>query len=133
MFRDTPNLAAILAFGTPSAASLLINAQSSIVITLPSLKSAHFSSAATAQFSSAVEIMEAILAAPSIVRGSAAHQSAVSAGRPCQFDDCSVSPPALFSRADQDDRRGLPPGSNFWSPARPEVERLGAARSAPHS
>jgi len=32
--RDTPNCLAIRAFGTPSAASLLINAQSSIVITL---------------------------------------------------------------------------------------------------
>ncbi len=42
--RETPNLAAILAFGEPSAASLLINAQSSKVITLQS-SSAHFSSA----------------------------------------------------------------------------------------
>ena len=49
------NLLAILAFGTPSAASLLINAQSSMVITLQSSKSAHFSSAVTAQFSSAVD------------------------------------------------------------------------------
>ncbi|WP_231860884.1 hypothetical protein, partial [Microbacterium laevaniformans] len=42
------------AFGTPSPASLRINAQSSKVITLQSL-SVHFSSAATVQFSSAVD------------------------------------------------------------------------------
>ncbi|MCO7204630.1 hypothetical protein NH287_14145, partial [Microbacterium sp. CnD16-F] len=41
-------------FGTPSPASLRINAQSSKVITLQSL-SVHFSSAATVQFSSAVD------------------------------------------------------------------------------
>jgi hypothetical protein len=40
--REIPNLRAIPAFGTPSAASLLISAQSSKVITLQSL-SAHFS------------------------------------------------------------------------------------------
>jgi transposase len=40
--REIPNRSAIRAFGTPSAASLLISAQSSKVITLPSL-SAHFS------------------------------------------------------------------------------------------
>lgn len=40
--REIPNRSAIRAFGTPSAASLLINAQSSEVITLPSLN-AHFS------------------------------------------------------------------------------------------
>ena len=40
--REIPSRSAIRAFGTPSAASLLINAQSSKVITLPSL-SAHFS------------------------------------------------------------------------------------------
>ena len=40
--REIPNRAAIRAFGTPSAASLLISAQSSKVITLRSL-SAHFS------------------------------------------------------------------------------------------
>jgi hypothetical protein len=34
--REIPKLLAILAFGTPSAASLLINAQSSTVITLQS-------------------------------------------------------------------------------------------------
>ena len=33
---DTPTLLAIAAFGTPSAANLLINAQSSTVITLQS-------------------------------------------------------------------------------------------------
>jgi hypothetical protein len=40
--REIPSRAAIRAFGTPSAASLLISAQSSKVITLQSL-SAHFS------------------------------------------------------------------------------------------
>jgi type II secretory pathway component PulF len=50
--REIPSLAAILAFGSPSAASRRINAQSSKVITLQS-SSVHFSSAATAQFSSA--------------------------------------------------------------------------------
>jgi hypothetical protein len=40
--REIPNRCAIRAFGTPSAASLLISAQSSKVITLQSL-SAHFS------------------------------------------------------------------------------------------
>src|SRR5215203_4770940 len=39
---EIPNCAAMRAFGTPSAASLLISAQSSKVITLQSL-SAHFS------------------------------------------------------------------------------------------
>jgi hypothetical protein len=42
VLREIPNCAAIRAFGTPSAASLLISAQSSKVITLQSL-SAHFS------------------------------------------------------------------------------------------
>ena len=55
VFLDTPSRDAILAFGTPSAASLLISAQSSKVITLQSLKSAHFLSAVTAQSWSAVE------------------------------------------------------------------------------
>ena len=36
--RESPSLAAIRALGTPSAASLLINAQSSTVITLQSLR-----------------------------------------------------------------------------------------------
>jgi hypothetical protein len=53
--REILNRTAICAFGTPSAASLLINAQSSKVITLQSL-SVHFSSVATAQFSSVVDI-----------------------------------------------------------------------------
>lgn len=52
--REIPNRAAILAFGSPSAASLRINAQSSKVITLQSL-SVHFSSAVAVQFSSAVD------------------------------------------------------------------------------
>lgn len=51
---EIPNRSAICAFGTPSPASLRINAQSSKVITLQSL-SVHFSSAATVQFSSAVD------------------------------------------------------------------------------
>lgn len=55
VFLEMPNLLAITAFGTPSAASLLISAQSSKVITLQSSKSAHFSSAAPAQFSSAAD------------------------------------------------------------------------------
>ncbi|GAA1970721.1 hypothetical protein GCM10009776_37180 [Microbacterium deminutum] len=56
--REIPNLAAIFAFGSPSAASLRINAQSSKVITLQSL-SVHFSSAATVQFSSAADTRSA--------------------------------------------------------------------------
>jgi hypothetical protein len=40
--REIPSRSAIRAFGTPSAASLLISAQSSKVITLQSL-SVHFS------------------------------------------------------------------------------------------
>ncbi len=55
--REIPNLAAIFAFGSPSATSLRINAQSSKVITLQSL-SVHFSSAATVQFSSAADKQE---------------------------------------------------------------------------
>ncbi|MER3392590.1 MAG: hypothetical protein RIC81_08760, partial [Microcella pacifica] len=46
--------AAIRAFGTPSAANLRINAQSSKVITLQS-SSVHFSSVDTVQFSSVVD------------------------------------------------------------------------------
>ena len=52
--REIPNRSAIRAFGTPSAASLRINAQSSKVITLQS-SSAHFSTAETVQFSSAAD------------------------------------------------------------------------------
>jgi hypothetical protein len=52
--REMPNLAAICDFGTPSEANLLINAQSSKVITLQSL-SVHFSSVGTVQFSSVVD------------------------------------------------------------------------------
>lgn len=51
---EIPNRSAICAFGTPSPASLRINAQSYKVITLQSL-SVHFSNAATVQFSSAVD------------------------------------------------------------------------------
>jgi hypothetical protein len=50
---EIPNRAAIWAFGTPSAASLRINAQSSKVITLQS-SSVHFSSVETVQFSNVV-------------------------------------------------------------------------------
>ena len=50
----SPTARAIRAFGTPSAASLLINAQSSKVITLQS-SSVHFSSVVTVQFSSVVD------------------------------------------------------------------------------
>ena len=52
--REIPNRSAICFFGTPSAASLRINAQSSTVITLQS-SSVHFSSVATDQFSSVVD------------------------------------------------------------------------------
>jgi hypothetical protein len=54
--REIPNRRAIAAFGTPSAASLLINAQSSKVITLQSFESVHFPSAVTVQLSTAVDI-----------------------------------------------------------------------------
>ena len=47
--REIPNRSAICAFGTPSAASLLINAQSSKVITLQSL-SVHFSAPLLSSF-----------------------------------------------------------------------------------
>jgi len=52
--REIANRSAICAFGTPSAANLRINAQSSKVITLQ-LFSVHFSSVATDQFSSVVD------------------------------------------------------------------------------
>ena len=52
--REIPRRDAIRAFGTPSAASLRINAQPSKVITLQSL-SVHFPSVATVQFSSVVD------------------------------------------------------------------------------
>lgn len=52
--REIPNLAAIRAFGSPSAASLRIKAQSSKVNTLQSV-SVHFSTAATDQFSSTAD------------------------------------------------------------------------------
>ncbi|WP_374978296.1 hypothetical protein ACEYYH_17530 [Microbacterium trichothecenolyticum] len=52
--REIPKRSAIRAFGSPSAASLLMSAQSSKVITLQSL-SVHFSRAVTDQFSSAVD------------------------------------------------------------------------------
>ncbi|WP_370629996.1 hypothetical protein [Tessaracoccus sp. OS52] len=52
---DAPNLFAIRVFGTPSAANLRINAQSSVVITPQSLMSVHCSSAETVYFPSAVD------------------------------------------------------------------------------
>jgi hypothetical protein len=52
--REIPSRTAIRDFGTPSAASLLISAHSSTVITLQSL-SVHFSSAVTVQFSSVAD------------------------------------------------------------------------------
>ena len=52
--REIPNRSAICFFGTPCAARLRINAQSSTVITLQS-SSVHFSSVATDQFSSVVD------------------------------------------------------------------------------
>ena len=52
--REIPNRSAICLFGTPSPASLRINAQSSTVITLQS-SSVHFSSVATDQFSSVAD------------------------------------------------------------------------------
>jgi hypothetical protein len=54
VFREIPNRSAIRAFGTPSAANLRINAQSSKVITLQS-SSAHFSNGGTAQFSAVTD------------------------------------------------------------------------------
>ena len=55
VFREIPNRSAIRAFGTPSAASLLINAQSSKVITLQS-SCAHFPNGKTAQFPGVTDI-----------------------------------------------------------------------------
>jgi hypothetical protein len=69
--REIPNRSAICFFGTPSAASLRINAQSSTVITLQSL-SVHFSSVVTDQFSSVVDIgavswiFNGVIATPSL-------------------------------------------------------------------
>ena len=54
--REIPNRSTICLFGTPSAANLRINAQSSKVITLQS-SSVHFSSVATDQFSSVVDTL----------------------------------------------------------------------------
>ncbi|WP_166786497.1 hypothetical protein [Cryobacterium sp. TMT2-15-1] len=54
MVREIPYRSAIRAFGTPSAANLRINAQSSKVITLQS-SSVHFSSVETVQFSSVID------------------------------------------------------------------------------
>ena len=54
VLREIPSLSAIRDFGTPSAASLRIKAQSSKVITLQSL-SAHFSTGRDAQFSAVTD------------------------------------------------------------------------------
>ncbi len=59
MFREIPNRSAICAFGTPSAANLRINAQSSKVITLQSL-SAHFSTGRDAQFSAVTDTVDPV-------------------------------------------------------------------------
>ena len=59
VLREIPNRSAIRVFGTPSAANLRINAQSSKVITLQS-SSAHFSSGRTAQFSAVIDMTETI-------------------------------------------------------------------------
>ena len=54
MFREIPNRSAICVLGTPSAANLRINAQSSKVITPQSL-SAHFSTGRNAQNSTVID------------------------------------------------------------------------------
>jgi hypothetical protein len=54
VLREIPNRSAIRVCGTPSAANLLINAQSSKVITLQ-VSSAHFSPGRTAQFSTGID------------------------------------------------------------------------------
>jgi transposase-like protein len=54
VLRESPNRSAIRAFGTPSAANLRINAQSSKAITLQ-VSSAHFSPSRTAQSSAVIE------------------------------------------------------------------------------
>ena len=56
VLREIPSRSAIRAFGTPSAANLRINAQSSKVITLQS-SSAHFPTGRTAQFSAVTDII----------------------------------------------------------------------------
>ena len=54
VLREIPNRSASRVFGTPSAANLRINAQSSKVITLQ-VSSAHFSPGGTAQFSAFID------------------------------------------------------------------------------
>ena len=54
VLREIPNRSAIRVFGTPSAASLRISAQSSKVITLQ-VSSAHSSPGRTAQFSTVTD------------------------------------------------------------------------------
>ncbi len=53
--REMPNLRAIAACGTSSAASLLISAQSSMVITLPMVSGCSLFTGVTVQFSSGVD------------------------------------------------------------------------------
>lgn len=90
VFLAMPNLRAIAAFGTPSATSLLINAQSSKVITLRSSKSAHFSSASTAQSSSAVDSP-----AGSITR--ALSRSAINTPCPARFGQAVLGPAIILA------------------------------------
>jgi hypothetical protein len=54
VLREIPKRSAIRVFGTPSAANLRINAQSSKVITLQ-VSSAHLSPGRTAQFSAVTD------------------------------------------------------------------------------
>ena len=54
VLREIPSRSAICVFGTPSAASLRISAQSSKVITLQ-VSSAHLSPGRTAQFSAVID------------------------------------------------------------------------------
>src|SRR5262249_40066175 len=62
VLREIPNRSAIRVFGTPSAANLRINAQSSKVITLQS-SSAHFPSGRTAQSSAGADTCNSVLCA----------------------------------------------------------------------
>lgn len=63
--REMPNLRAIAACGTSSAASLLISAQSSMVITLPMVSGCSLFTGVTVQFSSGVDRL--LQAAPAIL------------------------------------------------------------------
>jgi hypothetical protein len=63
VLREIPSRTAIRVCGTPSAASLLINAQSSKVMTLQ-VSSAHFSPGRTAQISTVIDTTSANRSAP---------------------------------------------------------------------